>query len=129
MMDHERILSLGLALPGTRVRYPFDPGLPVLFVGSKMFALLGQHGGWPSVNLKADPEESWLLRRQYPDAVLPGYHMNKKHWNTVLLDGTVPDGEIAAMLEQSYALVRRNLPKAERMLIRSLAEQGPEAHP
>lgn len=107
-------MKRGLQLPGTTLRYPFDPDLPVLFVGSKMFALLGHTGERESINLKADPEEAWLLRQQYPEAVLPGYHMNKKHWNTVVLDGTVPDDEVFAMLEQSYQLVRSKLPKRER---------------
>jgi len=79
-----------------------------------MFALLGHTGDEESVNLKADPEEAWLLRQQYPSSVLPGYHMNKKHWNTVLLDGTVPDEEVIAMLEQSYQLVRSKLTRQER---------------
>lgn len=113
-MNHSRIAEAGLAKPGTTLRHPFDPDLPVLFVGSKMFALLGHTGDRESINLKADPEEAWLLRQQYPEAVLPGYHMNKKHWNTVVLDGTVPDDEVFAMLEQSYQLVRSKLPKRER---------------
>ncbi len=113
-MNHTRIVEAGLAKPGTTLRYPFDPDLPVLFVGSKMFALLGHTGEWESVNLKADPEEAWLLRQQYDGSVLPGYHMNKKHWNTVVLDGKVPDDEVLAMLEQSYRLVLSKLPKRER---------------
>lgn len=113
-MNHERLIAAGMAKAGTSLRYPFDPDLPVLFVGSKMFALLGKTGDRESANLKAAPEESWLLRQQYPDTVLPGYHMNKKHWNTVVLNGEVPDEEILQMLEQSYLLVRGKLTKAER---------------
>lgn len=71
------------------MRYPFDPGMPVLFVGNKMFALFGSYPGKPSVNLKADPETVWLTRETHPSSVFPGYHMNKRHWNTVLLDGTI----------------------------------------
>lgn len=113
-MNHERLIELGLNKAGTTLKYPFDPELPVLYVGSKMFALFGHAGAEESVNLKADPEEAWLLRQQYPGAVLPGYHMNKKHWNTVVLNGKVPDDELLAMLEQSYRLVRAKLTKAER---------------
>lgn len=101
-------------MPGVFLRYPFYPDLPVLFVGSKMFALLGRTDDRESVNLKADPDEAWLLRQQYPGSVLPGYHMNKRHWNTVVLDGQVPDDEVLAMLEQSYRLVASKLPKRER---------------
>jgi len=113
-MNHARLIEEGLKHPGTALRYPFDPGLPVLFVGSKMFALLGHTGERESVNLKADPEEAWLLRQQYAGSVLPGYHMNKRHWNTVVLDGLVPDDEVLAMLTQSYRLAWAKLTKRER---------------
>lgn len=116
-IDHKTLIERGLRMPGVTLRYPFDPNLPVLYVGSKMFALLGSSGHHPSVNLKADPEETWLLRQQYPRSVLPGYHMNKKHWNTVVLDGSVPDGDILAMLEQSYQLVKAKLTRSERAQI------------
>jgi predicted DNA-binding protein (MmcQ/YjbR family) len=113
-MNHARIIDEGLGLVGTSLQFPFEPDLPVLFVGSKMFALLGQTGDVESINLKVDPEEAWLLRQQYAGSVIPGYHMNKKHWNTVVLDGSVPDSELLIMLEQSYRLVWRKLTKRER---------------
>jgi len=113
-MNHAQLIEQGLEWIGTTLKYPFDPDLPVLFVGSKMFALFGKTGGYESVNLKADPEEAWLLRQQYAGSVLPGYHMNKKHWNTVVLDGTVPEGELLAMMEQSYQLALSKLTKRER---------------
>jgi len=113
-MNHAKLIEQGLKRSGVTLRYPFDPDLPVLFVGSKMFALFGRTGEFETVNLKADPEEAWLLRQQYAGSVLPGYHMNKKHWNTVVLDGKVPDKEVLAMLEQSYLLVRSKLTKVER---------------
>ncbi|WP_159882775.1 MmcQ/YjbR family DNA-binding protein [Paenibacillus puerhi] len=111
-MNHEQLTSRGLSKPGTSLRYPFDPGLPVLFVGNKMFALLGTTEGIPSVNLKADPDTVWLTRETYPGTVLPGYHMNKKHWNTVVLNGKLSDEEVLDMLEESYQLTRRKLTKA-----------------
>src|SRR5262245_500897 len=113
-MNHVKLIAAGLAKAGASLRYPFDPNLPVLYVGSKMFALLGKTGYLESVNMKVEPEEAWLLRQQYPGTVLPGYHMNKKHWNTVVLSGVVPEEELLAMLEQSYRLVRGKLTKAER---------------
>lgn len=113
-MNHKKLTELGLEWIGSSLQYPFDPNLPVLFVGSKMFALLGRTGEHESVNLKVDPEEAWLLRQQYPGSVLPGYHMNKKHWNTVVLDGSVPDDEVLVMLEQSYQLAWSKLTKRER---------------
>jgi predicted DNA-binding protein (MmcQ/YjbR family) len=113
-MNHERLIKQGLKWAGTSLRTPFDPNLSVLFVGSKMFALFGRTDDRESVNLKADPEEAWLLRQQYPGTVLPGYHMNKRHWNTVVIDGRVPDKELVEMMEQSYRLARSKLTKKER---------------
>jgi predicted DNA-binding protein (MmcQ/YjbR family) len=113
-IDHEKLITHGLTLAGTSLQYPFDPNLPVLFVVSKMFALFGMTNKKQSVNLKVVPEEAWMLRQQYPGTVLPGYHMNKKHWNTVVLDGKVPDTELIDMLELSYHLVYSKLTKKER---------------
>lgn len=114
-MNHERIIKRGLEYPGTSLRYPFDPDLPVLFVRDKMFALLGHTGSTESVNLKTSPDEAWLQRETYAGSVLPGYHMNKRHWNTVVLDGTVPDDVLLHMLDDSYRLVVAKLTKAERL--------------
>jgi predicted DNA-binding protein (MmcQ/YjbR family) len=114
IMNHEKLIAHGLTLAGTSLKYPFNPNLPILFVGSKMFALFGMTDGKQSVNLKVVPEEAWMLRQQYPGTVLPGYHMNKKHWNTVVLDGVVPDAELIDMLELSYYLVYKKLTKKER---------------
>ncbi len=113
-MNHRRLIELGLKYPGTRLRYPFDPNMPVLFVGSKMFALFSDWYGAESVNLKTSPDEAWLQRETYPGAVLPGYHMNKRHWNTVVLDGRVPDDIVVQMLDDSYRLVAAKLTRAER---------------
>lgn len=113
-MNHETLIAHGLKLIGTSLQYPFDPNLPVLFIGKKMFALFGMTDGMMSVNVKVVPEETWMLREQYPGTVLPGYHMNKKHWNTVILDGVVPDHELRGMLELSYQLVFSKLTKKER---------------
>ncbi|MGN7454101.1 MmcQ/YjbR family DNA-binding protein [Paenibacillus pasadenensis] len=113
-MNHEKLLRIGLGYPGASVKTPFDPHMPVLFVKDKMFALLGSTGGVESVNLKVSPDEAWLQRETYPDAVLPGYHMNKRHWNTVVLGGAVPDDVVEGMLQESYLLVVAGLPKAVR---------------
>ncbi|MEK8132354.1 MmcQ/YjbR family DNA-binding protein [Paenibacillus filicis] len=111
-MNHQAIITHVLSKPGTRLRYPFDPDLPILFVGDKMFAVLGTTSGVQSVTLKADPDTVWLTRETYPGTVLPGYHMNKKHWNTVVLNGLLPETELLDMLEESYQLVRRKLTRA-----------------
>lgn len=116
-MDHQYLNDYALKKSGTSLRYPFDPHLPVLFVGEKMFALLGHTDGVESVNLKGDPEHNWVLREQYRGTILPGYHMNKRHWNTVILNGTVPEDVVLQLLDESYLLVWRGLPKSERQHI------------
>ncbi len=78
-----------------------------------MFALVPHEGDPATVNLKCDPEWSEVLRNAYA-AVRPGYHQNKKHWNTIVLDGTVPDDEIAELIEHSHTLVVESLPKSAR---------------
>lgn len=93
--------------------YPFGFDVQVFKVRGKMFALLAEEKGLANMNLKCDPDEAMVLRQIYP-AVLPGYHMNKRHWNTILLDGSLPPAEIERMIDQSYSLVVKGLPKAER---------------
>ncbi|MFD2672603.1 MmcQ/YjbR family DNA-binding protein [Marinicrinis sediminis] len=114
MIRHEDIQQYVSTKPGFEVKTPFDPDLPVLYVGSKMFAILGMTEGEESVSLKCDPEEAFMLRQQYPGVVLPGYHLNKRHWNTVRLTGVVPDEELWKMVDDSYMLVYSKLPKKER---------------
>ena len=75
-------------------------------------------GEW-NINLKCDPEEAMMLRDVF-DAVIPGYHMNKAHWNTVILDGTMPAGEVERMIDNSYGLVVRGLKKLERLQLETL---------
>ncbi|THB66537.1 MAG: MmcQ/YjbR family DNA-binding protein, partial [Gammaproteobacteria bacterium] len=92
---------------------PFGPDVAVIKVKNKMFALLCVRKGVPQVNLKCDPDEAFMLRDLFP-AVLPGYHMNKLHWNTVIFDKTIPKEEIMGMMEKSYRLVVKGLKKADR---------------
>lgn len=99
--------------PEAAEEYPFGFDVQVFKVRGKMFALLSEEKGIANMNLKCDPDEALVLRQIYP-AVLPGYHMNKRHWNTILLDGSLPPAEIERMIDQSYSLVVKGLPKAER---------------
>lgn len=113
-MNMSGLAAYCLTQPGARKDYPFGPEPLVMKVGPKMFALLSVgEGGRPSISLKCDPELAYLLRQQYA-AVKPGYHLNKQHWNTVVIDGTVPDEELRGMIDDSYALVARSLTKAEK---------------
>jgi len=93
--------------------FPFGPDVYVYKIRNKMFATLGGTDDVARMNLKCDPEEALILRDVFP-AVLPGYHMNKTHWNTVLLNSSIPRGEIERMIDRSYGLVVKSLKKAER---------------
>lgn len=102
-----------LAKPATTEELPFGPDTLVFKVVGKIFALCDLDD-FESVNLKCDPEYAVELRERYPDAVLPGYHMNKKHWNTVLTRGEV-DGELLRhLIDHSYDKVVAGLPKNKR---------------
>ena len=100
-------------LPGATEEYPFGEENAVFKVGGKMFALVSLEGEPGQVNLKCDPGLAEALRETYP-AVTPGYHMNKRHWNTVLLDGTVPGAALDEWIQESYDLVLASLPRAQR---------------
>jgi predicted DNA-binding protein (MmcQ/YjbR family) len=84
----------------------------------KMFALTDLEQ-FESINLKCDPERAMQLREEFP-AVLPGYHMNKKHWNTVLMDGSIPDRTIRSWIDDSYDLVAASLSKSLRQELTGL---------
>jgi len=92
---------------------PFGPEDIVFKVAGKMFAILALEEVPPRVNLKCDPDLALELRDRY-EQVEPGYHMNKKHWNTVVLDGVIPDREIRKMIDHSYELVVQSLPATKR---------------
>jgi predicted DNA-binding protein (MmcQ/YjbR family) len=97
-----------LSLPGVTEDTPFDPTTICFRVGGKIFAITDlEH--FEYVNLKCDPERSAELRERYP-GITPGYHMNKKLWNSVSVQGTVPDALILELTELSYRLVRDSLP-------------------
>ena len=102
-----------LGRPDAWEDYPFGPDVAVFKIRKKMFATLGYEQDIARINLKCDPEQAMALRDIF-ESVLPGYHMNKAHWNTVILDGSIPAGEIERMIDQSYALVVKGLPRAER---------------
>ena len=108
-MHLDTILSHCYTLKGTEETFPFGPHTLVLKVMNKMYALIDIESP-DSINLKCDPEEAIELRERY-NAVQPGFHMNKKHWNTVKLDGEVNDILLKEMISKSYDLVVKSLPK------------------
>lgn len=103
--------------PDSTAERPFGPDVQVFKVRGKMFALVPDDDPL-RVSLKADPAEVPFLREKYT-AVEPGYHLNKKHWNTVTFDGTIPEAELHYMIDMSFRLVVRNLKKAEREAVLS----------
>lgn len=115
-MDYDSIKAYLLSKPEAREDYPFGKDVMVPKIKSKMFATLSRDEDLPAINLKCDPVHAQELRDVFP-SVSPGYHMNKKHWNTVILDGSLPEGEIQRMVDHSYSLVVRSLKKAERQAL------------
>ena len=110
-MNIESLRNYCMEKPGVTEEFPFDEQTLVFKVGGKMFALCDVEY-FEGVNLKCDPERAVELREKY-DGIQPGYHMNKKHWNTVLAD-LVPDKLILELVDHSYELVVESLPKKDR---------------
>ena len=102
-----------LAFPGAEETFPFGPKTSVFKVAGRMFALSQLRAESLRVSLKCEPELAEALRGAHA-AVLPGYHLNKRHWNTVIIDGSLPDDAIRDMIEDSYDLVVSKLPPAHR---------------
>jgi predicted DNA-binding protein (MmcQ/YjbR family) len=107
-----------LGRPYAVEEFPFGPETSVFKVGGKMFALTALDARPLTVSLKCEPSLAEALRAEHP-TVLPGYHLNKRHWITVTLDDSLPDELVLGLLEDSYDLVVDRLPKRERELVRS----------
>ncbi len=103
-MDFKQAEEYILSMPNARLDYPFGEDVAVYKVGDKMFALMPEGKNPASISLKCDPLLARLLREKY-ETVMEGYHLNKKHWNTILLTGQLPDDEVKALILHSYNLV------------------------
>lgn len=112
-MELKQLTAYLLAKKGTTEETPFGPEALVYKVAGKMFALVAWEAAPLHISLKCEPGQAMFLRDMYP-AVRPGYHLNKTHWNTVTLDGSVPDEEVLAMIDDSYDLVVKSLTRAQR---------------
>ena len=108
-MDLAKFRELCLSKPQTTEGAPFGPDVVVFKVGGKMFALASLDEVPTTANLKCDPDLALELRDRY-EQVRPGYHMNKKHWNTVEIESGIPDAELGKMIDHSYDLVVKRLP-------------------
>ncbi len=118
-MTPDELKAACLAMPGSEETFPFSEGLSVFKVAGKVFALTRLEAEPLSVSLRCEPDLAVQLRAQHA-AIAPGWHLNKRHWNTVTLDGSLPDGMIRELIEDSYDLVVESLPRAKRQALRWL---------
>lgn len=103
-MTHKAVEEYILSMPNAALDYPFGKEVAVYKVNDKMFALIAEGSTPVRLSLKCDPQLARLLRERY-ESVMPGYHLNKKHWNTMLLSGQLPWEEVQHLVRHSYELV------------------------
>ncbi|MET7359578.1 MmcQ/YjbR family DNA-binding protein [Streptomyces sp. NPDC005562] len=113
-MTPEALRTFCLSFNGAVEEFPFTPETSVFKVAGKMFALTALDGRPLTVNLKCEPEIAVRLRAAHPE-IVPGWHMNKRHWNTVSVAAGLPDRQVKELIEDSYDLVVAGLPRAERL--------------
>ncbi|MGW2212301.1 MmcQ/YjbR family DNA-binding protein [Streptomyces sp. NPDC001781] len=118
-MRPQELRALCLSFNAVEEEFPFNPDTSVFKVLGKMFALSALDARPLTVNLKCDPEDAQRLRADHEGLIVPGYHMNKRHWNTVTVDSGsdsgLPDALVEELVEDSYDLVVAGLPRAERL--------------
>ncbi len=117
MKKENKVEKYLLSKKGSYLDFPFGPEASVYKVGNKMFALCSWQEKVPWLNLKCDPEDADMLRSMF-DSIKPAYHMNKRHWNSVYLDGAVPEGILYQMIDDSYDLVVKGLGRAKSKKLR-----------
>ncbi len=115
----EAIKEYCLSKPGASAGYPFGEGTLVFKVLDRMFALCSEDVAPLRMNLKCDPDDALALRTQY-EAIIPGYHMNKKHWNSLIMDGSLPEGLVFELIDHSYALVVNKMSQAKQRKLRAI---------
>ena len=104
-MNIESIREYILQKPSVTEGFPFGEDTLVFKVNGKIFLLAGLDSSPLQFNVKCDPEKANQLREDHPDSILPGYHMNKKHWNTIIVDGRLSAKQLKEMIDDSYVLV------------------------
>ncbi len=105
-MDIEQLRNYALNKPNTEESFPFGDDTLVFKVNGKIFLLFGVDNQPLQFNVKCNPDKAIELREAFPDAVLPGYHMNKKHWNTIVVNGQLSNQQLKEMVDDSYDLVK-----------------------
>ena len=121
MMTSARLREILFSFTGVEESTPFGPETSVHKIGGKIFAIYSPADEPLRLNLKCDPERAIQLREEY-ESIIPGYHMNKRHWNTLVLDGMIPPTLVRELIAHSYELVVASLPKKMRDQI---GHQGP----
>ncbi|MFV0136084.1 MmcQ/YjbR family DNA-binding protein [Streptomyces sp. HMX87] len=114
-MTPQELRAFCLSFDAAVEDFPFGPETSVFRVLGKMFALASLDARPLKVNLKCDPDDAVRLRGEYEGLIVPGWHMNKRHWNTVTVDGSLPDRLVRELVEDSYDLVVAGLPRADRL--------------
>ena len=129
-MTPETLQAACLTLNGAEETFPFGPETSVFKVGGKIFALSTLDGEPLKVSLKCDPELAVRLRQAHP-AIVGGWHLNKRHWNTVTIDGSVPETLLREMIEDSYDLIVSALTRRQQLLLdwQGLARPRPDSTP
>lgn len=117
-MEFKNLHNYLMKQKGAQEERPFGPDVRVYKVMGKMFALIPDDAPL-RISLKCDPDEALFLRDMYT-AVQPGYHLHKKHWNTVTVDSTIPAAEIERMVDMSYQLVVKGLKKSDQAFLQNL---------
>jgi predicted DNA-binding protein (MmcQ/YjbR family) len=112
-MDYQNLVDYLMSKKGATKDMPFDVETLCFRVMQKIFALMAWQDDPIVISLKCDPAEAIILRQTYP-GITPGYHMNKKHWNTVVIDDRIPEFEIKHMIDNSYDLVVKGLSQEEK---------------
>lgn len=115
-MTPDELKTCCLALNGAEETFPFNPETSVFKVGGKVFAISALDSRPLQVSLKCDPDLAARLRAEHP-AITPGWHLNKRHWNTVLIDGSLPELLLHEMIEDSYDLIVAQLPRKQQLLL------------
>ena len=121
-MNFDELSDYCLTKMGARLDYPFGSEPAVYKIADKMFALLTEENNTARISLKCEPLRADFLRQQY-SSVIPGYHLNKTHWNTVICDGSIPDEEVKEQVDHSYELIWNSLSKKTRIRLEA------ESHP
>lgn len=109
-MNKKEIMHYFSSLKGSELTFPFDEVTEVYKIGGKMFGLIGTTNDFTSINLKGEPEDNYILRSMF-DSIIPGYHMNKEHWITVIINGSVEDELVKKLIDDSFNIVFNKLTK------------------